>query len=110
MPDSYCVTLREIQQEVSSQIINDLSHVPEEVMPTLMIVGLTEEAGEVAGLLKRLIRGFPKDLERASEEHLTEELGDVLWYLAGTAYALNLSLEDIWSYNKAKLEERYGGQ
>jgi len=43
--------------------------------------GLLEELGEVAGKLKRRIRGDSQDFR----EDLAKELGDVLWYLAELA-------------------------
>lgn len=51
---------------------------------------------EVAG------QGHPLD-----REHLAKELGDVAWYLAEAATALDLDLEDILRANLEKLERRY---
>lgn len=73
------------------------------IYPTL---GLTNEAGEVAGKIKKIFRdkdGVITDVER---ETLTAELGDVLWYLAQVATELQLSLDDIASHNLAKLLDR----
>ena len=36
-----------------------------------------------------------------------KELGDIAWYLAETAYALDLTLEEILSANIKKLRKRY---
>ena len=36
-----------------------------------------------------------------------EELGDVLWYVAGLASHYGLSLDDIMAGNVAKLNARY---
>lgn len=74
----------------------------------MMLLGLAEEAGEVAGIGKRLIRNNPSDREKTSVSNMTDELGDVLWYLAGVCHAYNISLEDVWQTNRRKLEERYG--
>lgn len=65
-------------------------------------LGLTEEAGEVAGLRKRFLR----DEGNVSYEKLTKELGDVLWYVAMIAHKYNLSLEDVATDNIKKLEDR----
>ena len=40
-------------------------------------------------------------------EHLAKELGDVAWYLAVSADALDYSLEDIFKMNVEKLRARY---
>ena len=40
-------------------------------------------------------------------EHLKKELGDIAWYLAEAATALDLPLEEILQANLAKLKKRY---
>lgn len=67
------------------------------------VTGLNEEAGEVAGLLCREIYK-QKDIP---DEKWLEELGDVLWYLIASAHAKGMTLEDLFHYNKKKLEARY---
>lgn len=71
-------------------------------------LGLVEEAGEVAGLMKRVHRNLPKDRERATRENFIDEMGDVLWYLTACCFIHKTSLEEVWEHNKKKLEERYG--
>ena len=67
------------------------------------VMGLCGEAGEAIDVVKKhLMQGHPLD-----RDHLAEELGDIAWYLAETAHALDLSLEDIFSANIAKLKRRY---
>jgi len=66
-------------------------------------LGLSGEAGEVADHLKKnLFQNHP-----LSQEHLKEELGDVLWYIAQGAKALDTTIEEIATNNIAKLKERY---
>lgn len=68
------------------------------------VMGLNEEAGEVAGLACReCYKSIPMP-----EYKWLEELGDVLWYLVAAAIAKGFTLEDLWSYNVEKLEGRYG--
>lgn len=65
--------------------------------------GLTEEAGEVVGIIKKtLFHGHT--LKR---EKLTEELGDLLWYLTAIATTEGLSLEEIAKENLEKSRRRY---
>jgi NTP pyrophosphatase (non-canonical NTP hydrolase) len=73
------------------------------VYPTL---GLTNEAGEVAGKVKKIFRdrqGVVTDEDRAA---LTLELGDVLWYLAELCTQLGIDLEDVAAANIEKLRGR----
>ncbi len=100
-------TLAEVQAEVSRQLWRDYRNKTYTYLRSLAALGLAEEAGEVAGLMKRIIRQRPQDLQRATSEHFKEELGDVLWYLAVCCEAQGTTLEDIWQYNIKKLKERY---
>ena len=67
------------------------------------VMGLCGEAGECIDLVKKhLHQGHELDTKA-----MAKELGDVAWYLAETAYALDLSLEDILRGNLEKLKNRY---
>lgn len=101
-------TLNEIQKSICDQIARDLSDKSDLALQSIMISGLTEEAGEVAGLFKRELRNLLKDQLRCTREHYVEELGDVLWYLTGVATTHGITLQEVWDYNVQKLEERYG--
>jgi NTP pyrophosphatase (non-canonical NTP hydrolase) len=67
-----------------------------------MILGLCNEAGEVAGKLKKSLRGDGQ-LER---DKLISELGDVLWYLAGAASVKGIRLSEIARVNIHKIKDR----
>ena len=73
------------------------------VYPTL---GLTNEAGEFAGKVKKLFRDKNGVIDDADREALKQELGDVLWYLAQIATELGVTLEDVASSNLTKLFDR----
>ena len=73
------------------------------VYPTL---GLTNEAGEVAGKIKKIFRDRAGVISDADREALKYELGDVLWYLAQICTELDLTLEDVASANLTKLYDR----
>lgn len=101
-------TLNEIQKSICAQIARDLGDKSALALKSIMISGLAEEAGEVAGLFKRELRNLPKDQLRCTREHYVEELGDVLWYLTGVAMTHGITLQEVWDYNVQKLEDRYG--
>lgn len=67
------------------------------------VMGLCGESGEAIDIVKRwLAQGHPLD-----KDHLAKELGDIAWYLAETAAALDLSLEQVLEGNIQKLRQRY---
>lgn len=67
------------------------------------VMGLCGESGEAIDIVKKwLAQGH--ELDKA---HLAKELGDIAWYLAETATALGLSLEDIFEANIEKLKKRF---
>ncbi len=73
------------------------------IYPTL---GLTNEAGEVAGKIKKIFRDRAGVISAGDRAALKAELGDVLWYLAQVATELELSLDEIAEGNIAKLLDR----
>jgi NTP pyrophosphatase (non-canonical NTP hydrolase) len=67
------------------------------------VMGLCGESGEAIDIVKKwMAQGHELDMER-----LAGELGDVAWYLAETATALDVSLEEVLEGNIEKLRRRY---
>ena len=67
------------------------------------VMGLCGESGEAIDIVKKhLAQGHELDCEK-----LIKELGDVAWYLAETAYALDVPLEEVLQRNIDKLRARY---
>ena len=67
------------------------------------VMGLCGEAGEAIDIVKKwMAHGHELD-----KEHLAKELGDIAWYLAEAATALDMNLEDILQANIEKLKRRY---
>lgn len=67
------------------------------------VMGLCSESGEAIDIVKKgLMQGHALD-----REHLIKELGDVAWYLAGAATALDVSLETVLQGNLDKLRQRF---
>ena len=66
-------------------------------------MGLAGESGEVCDYLKKVVfHGHDLD-----QDKLADELGDVLWYLANLADAIDLPLSEIARRNVEKLQKRY---
>lgn len=99
--------LNEYQKEARLFAVNDdLLH---------FTFGLLEEAGEAAGVLKRVYRGddgyedfnwSDYGVSEEAEKKLAAELGDILWHVAVIADHLGMGLSDIAQYNLAKLQSR----
>lgn len=66
-----------------------------------LALGITSEAGEVAGKVKKYIRDGKLD-----PGAIAYELGDVAWYLARLADAMGYTFEDILQINYSKLTKR----
>ena len=76
---------------------------PENQALEYLALGLTSEAGEVAGKMKKWIRGDAGIDIRAA---ILAELGDVLWYLTRLADELDSSLAAVMAENTEKLTQR----
>ena len=67
------------------------------------VMGLCGESGEAIDIVKKwMAHGHALD-----KDHLAKELGDIAWYLAEAATALDMDLEDILQANIEKLKKRY---
>lgn len=73
------------------------------IYPTL---GLANEAGEVAGKIKKIFRDKDGLIGEAERQALKGELGDVLWYVAQVCTELGLSLDEVAAANIEKLYSR----
>ena len=67
------------------------------------VMGLCGESGEAIDIVKKWL-AHGHELDR---EHLKKELGDIAWYLAEAATALDMDLEEILQANIDKLKKRY---
>ena len=66
-------------------------------------LGLTGEAGEVANKVKKIIRD---GTNQNTIQEISNEIGDVLWYVALLADDIGCKLSDIANDNLIKLENR----
>lgn len=69
-------------------------------------IGLANEAGEVLGVVKKMMRDDNNVLTEEKRAKLIAEVGDVCWYLARVCTELGVSMEDVFDINVAKLEDR----
>jgi len=80
---------------------------PKEKALEYLALGMTSEAGEVAGKVKKRIRDG-EDVEGFEIKKLAiaSEIGDVLWYCAMMAKEVGVPLNDIMKENLKKLHGR----
>lgn len=91
------MTLTEYQLRAEKTILPQCRNI------SYLALGLANEAGEVAGKVKKMLREPDRtDLVQAAHK----ELGDTLWYLSQLALQLNATLEYIAVKNLEKLEKR----
>lgn len=74
-------------------------------MVTNGVLGLAGESGECCDIVKK----FKYQGHDLDKEHLKDELGDVLWYIAETCSGLGITLEEVALYNIEKLHKRFHG-
>lgn len=77
---------------------------PKIIYPAL---GLSNEAGEVLGKIKKVLRDKNGEFTTEECEKIGAEIGDTLWYIAALANDLGLKLEDIAQNNLTKLADRH---
>lgn len=69
-------------------------------------MGLTSEAGEVAGKVKKSLRDHDGLIDEERAEAIASELGDVLWYCARIASEIGYNLGEVAEGNLTKLNNR----
>ncbi len=69
-------------------------------------VALNEEAGEVAGKVKKVIRDNDGVFSADKCREIAFEVGDLLWYAANLAAKLGYTFEEVAQMNLDKLKSR----
>lgn len=104
-----------ISLETYQNMVKETAIYPKQVGLLLLVAGLTEEAGEVAGKIKKLYRDHSIEVDgrlilsvdtSVFIPALKKELGDVLWYATEIANNFNISLHDIIQTNFEKIIKR----
>jgi len=94
------MTVNEYQKNAMASLNRELSQ--RDILINA-VMGLCGESGEAVDLVKKhLFQGH--ELNR---DALKKELGDIAWYLAEAATALDTPLEEIFQGNIDKLKKRY---
>ncbi len=72
------------------------------------MLGLAGETGQLLSEYKKHLRDG--EAHRLFKERVSEELGDLLWYVANVASKFDLSLSDIAAANLAKVKQRWASE
>lgn len=96
------MTIDEYQQKASATDAPEIAKNPD---LSVLLLGLAGEAGSLLTLYKKRLRDG--DAFQVAEERLSEEIGDILWYLAAITRRFGLSLESIAIANLEKTRSRW---
>lgn len=99
------MNVKDYQQHAARTLIAapDSEYSDEQIMLVWNALGLAGEAGEVANLIKKAV--FHQ--HGIDNQKLSDELGDVLWYIAAICTQRGLSMSEVMEQNIAKLLRRY---
>jgi len=98
-------TMNEYQADAASTMIYKWKV----IYPAL---GLANEAGEVLGKIKKLIRDQDVTFDgmdtipAQKKAEICDELGDVLWYIAALSKDLGITMNEVAAMNNEKLQSR----
>ena len=97
--------IKQYQDYVHQGLVNR-SPMGKPMDPDSIILEMVGELGEVLNAYKHA-RRWPDPSDMA-EDHLVEELGDLLWYIFAVCDTLGFKVEHIAKNNIQKLDARYG--
>ena len=97
--------------DYTKQAITTLSddHGYGDISPQMMavVLGLSDESGEVLGKFKKLLRDKKGELTEDDKKEIAKEIGDVLWYVASLTHLLGYTLDEVAQMNLDKLASRF---
>lgn len=88
-------------QELAMRTMNKNAKKEKQIINAAL--GLAGESGEVADLIKK----WQFQGHELSAEKVKNELGDICWYIALMATALDFTLDEVLQMNIDKLKNRY---
>ena len=97
------MTFDEYQKQALATLI---SHADPLMHKTIMVLGISGEASEIAEKWKKLLIYREGKITDEDKAELSKEIGDVFWYLTVFAETLGLAMEDIAASNAKKLASR----
>lgn len=95
--------------EYTGLVIRTLSpRVGESFKDTLLnaATGLASETGEINEIIKKHFFHY-HPMDEAMLNHLRKEIGDLMWYIVLTCWALQMEPSTVMAENIAKLKARY---
>ena len=104
--DAQNLTFRAFQE--ASIKTDQVPDVGDDDSKSLMVplLGLAGEAGSLLSEFKKWLR--QGDIYRPFADQVSEEIGDILWYVSNIASKMDLDLDEVARENLAKLEDRWG--
>lgn len=69
-------------------------------------LGLANEAGEVLGKIKKVLRDKEGVFTDETNKAIGDEIGDILWYMAALCRDLGIELQNVAEDNIDKLRSR----
>jgi len=97
------ITTEEYQNFTLSTWIGSDSEIASELR---VVCGVAEEAGEIAGKVKKWHRGDYGDNVDAFRADIQAEMGDALWYIAMLHNIYDMTMEETMVQNVEKLVDR----
>jgi NTP pyrophosphatase (non-canonical NTP hydrolase) len=70
------------------------------------ILGLCEEAGEVAGKVAKIVRDRNNEWSAEDRMNVAKELGDCCWMIVNLAADLKIDMGEVLEINLKKLQDR----
>lgn len=69
-------------------------------------LGLANEAGEVLGKIKKVLRDNDGEFDLENRMKIADEIGDTLWYIAALCDDIDIDMQFIAQRNIDKLHDR----
>lgn len=88
------------------QKTNEFAIYPSNKSLEYLTLGLTSEAGELAGKVKKVIRDNRGVVDSEVEAAMIAEIGDCAWYLSELCNHFHIKLSDVLQANIDKLQSR----